>query len=140
MMQIDIMIMVIITILNLLVFPALFSFIFLISHINLKLSYFDTIFLFFIFYFFVLGGIGKGVSLLTLDSQFYRDRARRRVAKVRSVSEGVYVGKFLIFFFKLSMFFLLCFFSFCSHFSLYQIFDFLLFRLFFNDMFINILI
>jgi hypothetical protein len=43
--------------------------------------------------FFIIGGIGKGVSLLTLDSAFYRNRARRRVAKVRSVSEGVYVGE-----------------------------------------------
>jgi hypothetical protein len=40
----------------------------------------------------ITGGLGKGVSLLTLDSQFQRNRAYRRFNKTTSVSEGLYVG------------------------------------------------
>jgi len=38
------------------------------------------------------GGLGKGVSLLTLDSQFQRNRTYRRYNKSSTVSEGLYVG------------------------------------------------
>lgn len=40
----------------------------------------------------ITGGLGKGVSLLTLDSQFQRNRAYRRFNKTSSMSEGIYVG------------------------------------------------
>jgi hypothetical protein len=40
----------------------------------------------------ITGGLGKGVSLLTLDSQFQRNRAYRRFNKTSTVSEGLYVG------------------------------------------------
>ncbi|CAK9250500.1 unnamed protein product, partial [Sphagnum jensenii] len=38
------------------------------------------------------GGIGNGVSLLTMDAEFYRNRANRRLKKAKSVSQGIYVG------------------------------------------------
>eukprot|EP01036_Dinobryon_divergens_P026996 gene26996-35701_t len=38
------------------------------------------------------GGIGKGVSMLTLDSQFQRNRTYRRYNKSTTVSEGLYMG------------------------------------------------
>ena len=38
------------------------------------------------------GGLGHGVSLLTMDSEFYRNRANRRLNKAKSVSQGFYVG------------------------------------------------
>ena len=38
------------------------------------------------------GGLGKGVSLLTLDSQFQRNRTYRRYNKSTTVTEGLYVG------------------------------------------------
>jgi hypothetical protein len=38
------------------------------------------------------GSIGNGVSLLTMDSEFYRNRANRRLTKAKSVSQGIYVG------------------------------------------------
>ena len=38
------------------------------------------------------GGIGKGVSMLTLDSQFQRNRTYRRYNKSSTVSEGLYMG------------------------------------------------
>ena len=38
------------------------------------------------------GGIGKGVSMLTLDSQFQRNRTYRRYNKSATVSEGLYMG------------------------------------------------
>ncbi len=40
----------------------------------------------------ITGGLGKGVSFLTLDSQFQRNRAYRRFNKTSTVSEGLYVG------------------------------------------------
>lgn len=40
----------------------------------------------------ITGGIGKGVSILTLDSEFQRHRSLRRYNKATSVSEGLYVG------------------------------------------------
>ncbi|RYH29744.1 hypothetical protein EON65_07470 [archaeon] len=40
----------------------------------------------------ITGGIGKGVSLLTLDSDFQRNRSLRRFNKTTSVSEGLMVG------------------------------------------------
>jgi vacuolar protein sorting-associated protein 13A/C len=40
----------------------------------------------------ITGGIGRGVSLLTMDSKFYRTRASRRLNKATNVSEGLYVG------------------------------------------------
>ncbi|KAJ1441155.1 hypothetical protein B484DRAFT_317530, partial [Ochromonadaceae sp. CCMP2298] len=40
----------------------------------------------------ITGGLGKGVSLLTLDSQFQRNRSYRRFNKASTVSEGLYVG------------------------------------------------
>jgi hypothetical protein len=40
----------------------------------------------------ITGGIGKGVSFLTMDRDFYRNRASRRLNKTTSVSEGIYVG------------------------------------------------
>lgn len=38
------------------------------------------------------GGLGQGVSLLTLDAEFYRARANRRMNKAKTISEGLYVG------------------------------------------------
>jgi hypothetical protein len=40
----------------------------------------------------ITGGIGKGVSFLTLDSSFYRSRASRRLQKSQTLSEGIYTG------------------------------------------------
>jgi hypothetical protein len=40
----------------------------------------------------ITGGIGKGVSLLTLDSEFQRARYLRRFNRTSSVSEGLMVG------------------------------------------------
>lgn len=40
----------------------------------------------------ITGGIGKGVSLLTLDSEFQRQRSTRRYNKTTTVSEGIMVG------------------------------------------------
>jgi hypothetical protein len=40
----------------------------------------------------ITGGLGKGVSFLTMDRDFYRNRASRRLNKTTSVSEGLYVG------------------------------------------------
>ena len=40
----------------------------------------------------ITGGIGKGVSLLTLDSEFQRARSYRRFNKTSTVSEGLLVG------------------------------------------------
>lgn len=40
----------------------------------------------------IAGGIGQGVSILTMDSEFYRKSVNRRVNKIDSVGEGVYSG------------------------------------------------
>lgn len=40
----------------------------------------------------ITGGLGRGVSMLTLDSDFQRLRNSRRLNKATSVSEGLYVG------------------------------------------------
>ena len=40
----------------------------------------------------ISGGLGKGVSLLTMDSTFYRNRASRKFIKATNVTEGVYMG------------------------------------------------
>ncbi len=40
----------------------------------------------------VTGGTGRLMSALTMDSNFYRQRASRRMNKATSVSEGLYVG------------------------------------------------
>ena len=40
----------------------------------------------------ITGGIGKGVSLLTLDSEFQRNRNYRRYNKANTVAEGLFVG------------------------------------------------
>lgn len=40
----------------------------------------------------ITGGIGQGVSFLTMDQTFYRNRAKRRMNKAASVREGVYLG------------------------------------------------
>lgn len=37
-------------------------------------------------------GLGKGVSMLTLDAEFQRSRTSRRMKKTHSMSEGFYVG------------------------------------------------
>jgi len=40
----------------------------------------------------VASGLGKGVSMLTLDSEFQRSRTSRRMKKTNTLSEGFYVG------------------------------------------------
>ena len=40
----------------------------------------------------IASGIGKGVSLLTFDSQFQKSRTYRKYNKTNTVSEGLYVG------------------------------------------------
>jgi hypothetical protein len=40
----------------------------------------------------IAGGLGKGVSYLTLDSEFQRNRQYRRYNKTSTVSEGLIVG------------------------------------------------
>jgi hypothetical protein len=40
----------------------------------------------------ITGGLGRGMSMLTLDSDFQRLRNSRRLTKANSVSEGIYVG------------------------------------------------
>jgi hypothetical protein len=40
----------------------------------------------------IVGGLGKGVSMLTLDSQFQRSRNYRRYNKSSTISEGLIVG------------------------------------------------
>lgn len=40
----------------------------------------------------ITGGLGRGVSLLTLDTEFQRNRTSRRLNKTTSVSQGLFVG------------------------------------------------
>jgi hypothetical protein len=40
----------------------------------------------------IAGGLGKGVSMLTLDTEFQRVRGYRRYVKANTVSEGIMVG------------------------------------------------
>ena len=40
----------------------------------------------------VTGGVGKGLAMLSVDKNFYRNRELRRHNKATTVSEGIYVG------------------------------------------------
>lgn len=40
----------------------------------------------------IAGGIGKGVSMLTLDTEFQRNRTYRKYNQANTLSEGLYVG------------------------------------------------